>query len=437
MSGREAIIVADLGFGDAGKGTTIDYLARTLGVGTVVRFNGGAQAAHNVVAPDGRHHTFSQFGSGTFVPGMRTHLSRFMLLDPIELAAEARQLTDLGLPDPFALLTIDADALVVTPFHRAANRVRERTRGSGEHGTCGMGIGETMADAAAFDDAVRVRDLRSLKTLAEKFAVIQWRKRQELASLLTSEIIESLPEEVETLIDIDYPARVATDIVRFSERLQIVSGELLSTLADAGPLLFEGAQGVLLDEWHGFHPHTTWSTTTFENAATLLDEMQYTGSVTKLGVLRAYHTRHGAGPFVTYDPELSRLLPEPHNGEVGWQGTFRCGWFDLVMARYAQAVAGADALAITHLDRYRRIENAKVCVGYQCGDRRIDTISLGPFRDLDYQASLTALLHSAEPVYEQAPESAVAFPELIETHLSVPVTITSHGLTALDKRQRY
>ncbi|TDB72357.1 adenylosuccinate synthetase, partial [Actinomadura sp. KC216] len=160
----EHVIVVDLGFGDAGKGTVVDHLCSTRpaflggrpprppgerGVATVVRFNGGAQAAHNVVLDDGRHHTFAQFGSGTFTPGVRTHLSRFMLVDPLALAAEADHLRALGVADALDRLTADRDALLTTPYHRAANRARETARGAARHGSCGMGIGETVAYAQA------------------------------------------------------------------------------------------------------------------------------------------------------------------------------------------------------------------------------------------------------------------------------------------------
>src|SRR4051794_33587520 len=123
-----AWIVVDLGFGDAGKGSVVDFLVREHQTHTVVRFNGGAQAAHNVVLPDGRHHTFSEFGSGTFVPGVRTHLSRFMLVDPAALLAEERHLRSLGVSDAFERLSVDGRAIVVTPFQKAANRLREMSR---------------------------------------------------------------------------------------------------------------------------------------------------------------------------------------------------------------------------------------------------------------------------------------------------------------------
>ena len=170
-------VVADLGFGDAGKGAVVDRLCRTGEFGAVVRFNGGAQAAHNVVTADGRHHTFAQFGSGTLrgVPG---HLSRFVCVDPLALAAEADHLRALGVPDPYGLLSVDRRALLTTPYHAAANRLREQARGADRHGSCGMGVGETARYAldhpqdapTAGDCTSRPRLLRRLRLLRDRLA---------------------------------------------------------------------------------------------------------------------------------------------------------------------------------------------------------------------------------------------------------------------------
>src|SRR5687768_225602 len=152
----ETFAVVGLGYGDEGKGTVVDYLTRKHTAHTVVRFNGGAQAAHNVVTPDGKHHTFAQFGSGTLA-GARTHLSRFMLVNPLDLFNEARHLESLGIADPLQLVTISPDALVTTPLHVAANLIRELQN---QHGSCGKGIGETQRTADDLGDAaLRVSDL--------------------------------------------------------------------------------------------------------------------------------------------------------------------------------------------------------------------------------------------------------------------------------------
>src|SRR5215217_818107 len=170
----KAILIADLGYGDAGKGSIVDYLTRATGVHTVVRYNGGAQAAHNVMTPDGRHHTFAQFGSGTLVPGTRTHLSRYMTIHPLAMLAEERHLHSLGISDAFGRVTIDGEALVTTPFQQSANRLKEIARGDGRHGSCGMGVGETMSDWLTHDSQVLfAADLCSRAVILKKLTFLR------------------------------------------------------------------------------------------------------------------------------------------------------------------------------------------------------------------------------------------------------------------------
>jgi hypothetical protein len=180
------VIVVGLGYGDAGKGTIVDWLCRAGQPGgqpggqpdgappaAVIRFNGGAQAAHHVVAPSGQVHAFAQFGSGTLA-GTPTFLSRFTLVDPLALTAEAEHLRRLGVSDPFGLLTVDREALLTTPCHRAANQAREAARGSGRHGSCGMGVGETARYALEYPpDAPRAGDLTAPATLRRKLALLR------------------------------------------------------------------------------------------------------------------------------------------------------------------------------------------------------------------------------------------------------------------------
>src|ERR1019366_7260396 len=120
---HSAHIVVGMAYGDEGKGATVDFLVRKRNAGLVVRFNGGPQALHNVVTPDIRHHGFSQFGSGTFVPGVRTHLSRFMLVNPMNMMEEADHLRILGVLDALERISVDPRALIITPFQREVNRI--------------------------------------------------------------------------------------------------------------------------------------------------------------------------------------------------------------------------------------------------------------------------------------------------------------------------
>ncbi|TQS46934.1 adenylosuccinate synthetase [Cryptosporangium phraense] len=386
-------IVVDLGYGDAGKGRVVDLLCAESDVEAVVRFNGGAQAAHNVVLPDGRHHTFAQFGSGTF-RGVPTHLSRFVVVDPLALAAEAAHLASVGVRDPFRLLTIDADALLATPWHRAANRARERCRGAGRHGSCGLGVGETVAYGLAHPaEAPRVGDVLDPPRLRSRLAAVRDR--------LTA---SNGPLDAPPLDD------VVAVFAAFRDAVTIVDSGHLGGLLASGRCVFEGAQGVLLDEWFGWHPHTTWSTTTFANAETLLAGAR----AERLGVVRTYTTRHGAGPHVTEDRALD--LPERHNGTGAWQGEFRRGHFDAVAHRYAVDVCGGvDALAVTHLDAADPALG--ICPEYANGWTRIPVGTRG---DLAAQERLTNTLTgtTARGVYRPADRVTE-----IEAVLGVPVVL--------------
>jgi adenylosuccinate synthase len=193
-----------------------------------------------------------------------------------------------------------------------------------------------------------------------------------------------------------------------------------------GRVVFEGAQGVLLDEWRGFHPYTTWSTTTFGNAEALLAEAGETA--VRLGVVRSYLTRHGPGPFVTEDPTLE--LPEPHNRHGQWQGVFRTGHFDAVALRYAlEVTGGVDALAVTHLDTVTA-RPVRLCRRYQVDGRPVARLVPGPERDLAYAGRLTAMLLRARPEYTEPGQD---WPGLIGQVLGAPVVLLSRGPTAADK----
>jgi adenylosuccinate synthase len=434
---RKATIVVGLGFGDEGKGTTVDHLCRASDrAPLVVRFNGGSQAAHNVITPDGRHHTFAQFGSGSFLPHCKTFLSRFMLVDLFSLFQEARNLIKLGCVNPIDRLFIDREAKIITPFQKSANRLREALR-SHRHGSCGMGIGETMADSLAQTPlTVQAKDLSSRSVLVRQLRAIQEKKIQEFGSNildLPGPLALSLSEDINIIFDVSAPEFFADLMIDMAEALNICEGSLLKTLEYKHSLILEGAQGVLLDEWYGFHPFTTWSTTTTANALTLLDEIEFDGKRESLGILRTYHSRHGAGPFPTERSELTKAIPELHNGQGPWQGGFRNGHFDGVLARYALEVCPVDSMVLTHVDRLPLFD-MKYVTAYHSQTEVTSSLKLkDELTDLVYQEGLTRILENSKVIYSGRYDSEDSYIQALEDLCGTPISMLSRGPTTTDK----
>ncbi|MFZ5855438.1 MAG: adenylosuccinate synthetase [Chloroflexota bacterium] len=433
-----AFVIVDLGFGDAGKGLLTDFLVRRFEAGLVVRYNGGAQAGHNVIAPDGRHHTFSQFGAGTFVPNVRTYLSRHVVIDPLALMVEGDALEAKGVPDVFSRLRISDQALVITPFQRAANRVREMARGADRHGSCGIGVGETVEDALASPEIrIVAGDLNRPALLRQKLDAVRDVKREQIIAFCKENSFDptSVREfetfEIDELID-----RWIAAIARIGEfGLIMPDSNLDGWMQDSNNIVFEGAQGVLLDADAGFHPYTTWSRSTTANAVELIEQVIPDADIFKIGVLRSYAVRHGPGPFPTETTNLTPIISE-HNQRNDWQGTVRYGWFDAVLARYALNVTGGvDALAITHIDILPRLENWQYCSGYQGMHIAGTPPTNDTLTDLHLPASLSlakrtqfthALSKAAPNVNKANPDEETVIRE-IERLTGHQVAIVSHG----------
>jgi adenylosuccinate synthase len=447
---KKNFIVTGLSLGDEGKGGIVDYLARRYDALTVIRYNGGGQAAHNVVTPDGTHHTFAQFTSGTFVPGVRTFLSRFMVIEPIAMLQESDTLRSVGVHDALERMIIDEECVVVTPFHWTTNRLRELARGNNRHGSCGKGVGEATYDSQELPDSlvVRARDLRNPGVVSKKLRQIQEYKVEQVRTLGADfSTNEFATQELKTLHSTETTKKAITwykDLVRHAKI--VPSHFLTSLLQENGTTICEGAQGVLLDEWHGFHPYTTRSTTTPANALTLLEENQYDGDVCTIGVIRAYATRHGVGPFVTESDALRSLLPDNHNGFNEWQREFRAGWLDFVALRYALRVAKrVDCLAVTNVDRLTEFPDWNYCTEYRyngteapqdlfrTADGLIQTIRYKDAPDLVHQGRLTEEMANCTPVYKKCECDNKELLRIIEEETATQVGIISSGQTAEEK----
>ncbi|MBI9045182.1 MAG: adenylosuccinate synthetase [Anaerolineaceae bacterium] len=444
----QAFIIVDLGFGDAGKGILTDFLVRKFNAGVVVRYNGGAQAGHNVISPDGRHHTFSQFGSGSFVPGVKTILSRDVIVHPTALLVEGDFLREKGVQDAFSRIKISDQALIITPYHQAANHLRELIRGDERHGSCGVGVGETVEDALINpQDCIRAGDLYAPAVLRRKLKTIREFKRHQLTGVLNSHKADGdFVRQWEIFENEDVIDNWLSAVARVAQYgLVVPDSKLREGMQRSETVIFEGAQGVLLDADAGFHPYTTWSNCTGENALELVAEMLPGFSPVQIGVLRSYAVRHGPGPLPTESEVLTSVISE-HNRVNQWQGRVRYGWFDALLTRYALNTAGKmDGLFVTHLDVLSHLKTWHYCNGYEgqpCFDKPyihtktkddvLVNFSLPRSLALEQREQFTQALSEVVPILGTCEPDETQVIEKIEFLLDQSVDMISRGPGAGD-----
>lgn len=471
---KHAFIVTGLGFGDEGKGMTTHWLACRNEAHTVVR-TGGPQALHHVVTKSGKSHVFSQFGSGT-LRGSATHLSSAMLVDPPAVIKEGEAIEyEQGIRGVFDLMTAHEDALVISPFQAIAGRIRELVRGKHRRGSVGIGVGETMHDAVQHvTDVIRIRDIGT-DSLRAKLLRIQARKCAEFEHY--ADRLSDLPPDVRELVQSEFADLARSETVdwaiqhftQFQKRVRVVDTAYVAQhiLGVSGTVVFEGSQGVLLDKMHGFHPFTTQVRTTPASARAVMRECDYDGDVQSLGVLRAYHTRHGGGPFVTEQAALTTTLPDMINGNHRWQGSFRVGYFDAVAARYALAACGIgaiDGIVLTCVDRLWTRDSWDMCQAYTTSRREPGLESLfdcfpsqtgshdviygikagvegNGSAQLARQEKIGAVLATCKPIVSSVPIAdsdlckkwVATTAEMVSSILTSPVVAVSVGQTEADK----
>jgi adenylosuccinate synthase len=378
-----------------------------------------------------------------------------MMVHPLAMLAEERHLQSLGICDAFNRTSIDRQALITTPFHQSANRLKEMARGDGWHGSCGMGVGETMSDWLAQGSSVLFAgDLDNRNTLIKKLNFLREMKIAQLEGLVAQiPHTEAARRELKVFSDPKVIPALADIYCHFATLARLVEPDYLTgILNQPGTTIFEGAQGVLLDEWWGFYPYNSWSTLTFANADTLLHENNFAGKTFKLGLTRAYATRHGAGPFVTEDEQLTAKVQDYHNENNPWQKQFRVGYLDFVALRYALKVTGqVDELAVTNLDRLDEISAWRYCDAYRLPGNSLQAAEFFDFQDqqirdiriphdptnLSKQETLTRTLMEMQPIYSDCERDKDVYLKLISEKLGLPIAMTSHGPTASEKRYFY
>ena len=365
-------------WGDEGKGKIVDWLSERADI--VVRFQGGHNAGHTLVI-DGTKYKLSILPSGTVRSGKLSIIGNGTVVDPFHLLSEIAHLQNQGVQISPDNLLLSETATLILPVHAQVDKAREVLRGSGKIGTTGRGIGPAYEDKIA-RRAIRIADLSDTDVLKKKIEqIVTWHNIFLKASGDEGITASSVFEQLEPIIP---------EILSYTGR----SWEVLGAAHASGKrILFEGAQGVMLDIDHGTYPFVTSSNTVAAQAAT--------GSGTgpsnihfTLGITKAYTTRVGEGPFPTEDfAEDGQRM-----GEKGREfGTVtgrkrRCGWFDAVMVRQAGLMAGITGMALTKLDVLDGFEVLKICVGYEVNGQKIT------YFPADTQSQIACV-----PIYEEMP----------------------------------
>ena len=414
------VVIVGTQWGDEAKGKITDFLAKD--ADCIVRYNGGANAGHTVVV-DGKTYRFSLIPSGV-LHGKRVYIGNGVVVDPGVLIEELENLRREGLqPD----LHISDRAHVVFGFHKLEDGLQERVKGSLRAGTTRRGIGPTYSDKAA-RLGIRVADLLDEEALRSKLSLLVDLK-QKLFSRVYGEDVK---------LDKDGIIREA---MRFGWEISSyvcdVSAEINEALDNGETVIFEGAQGTLLDIDHGVYPYGTSSNTIAGGACTgvgvgpkRIDRV--------IGVMKAYTSRVGTGPVPTElrDEVGDRIREAGREYGTVTRRPRRVGWLDLVPVKYSIRLNGIDCLAVTKLDVLSGISPLRVCVGYRCGDKTLDTVppdisTFGRCRpiyeEIEGWRSDVDWGRAVKEGYEALPEQVKEYLQLIEEQLRVPISIVSVG----------
>jgi adenylosuccinate synthase len=410
------VVVVGAQWGDEGKGKIVDWLSERADV--VVRFQGGHNAGHTLVIGENTY-KLSLLPSGVVRPGKLGVIGNGVVVDPWALCSEIEKLAKQGVSITRANLRVAENATLILPLHRELDVIREEAAGTAKIGTTGRGIGPAYEDKVG-RRAIRVQDLKNLATLGAKvdrLLVHHNALRAGLGKELVSK--DALMAEL---------TEIAPKILPFMD----VTWDLLDRAQrERKQILFEGAQGALLDIDHGTYPFVTSSNTVAAQAATGSGMgPRAVGYV--LGIAKAYTTRVGSGPFPT---ELDDAVGEKLGVRGHEFGTVtgrkrRCGWFDAVLVRQVCKVSGIDGIALTKLDVLDGFEEIKVCTGYTLDGDKLDRLPAGQNAQSRVQ-----------PVYEtfegwsqstrgarswvDLPAQAVKYVRRIEELIGCPVTLLS------------
>ncbi|MEO7954881.1 MAG: adenylosuccinate synthase [Polaromonas sp.] len=421
-AGRNVVVVGTQ-WGDEGKGKLVDWLTE-MSQG-VVRFQGGHNAGHTLVI-NGVKTALNLIPSGIMRPGVKCYIGNGVVLSTEQLFKEIDRLEAIGVEVRSRLRVSEACPLIL-PFHAALDTAREAVRenaGSEKIGTTGKGIGPAYEDKIA-RRALRVQDLKYPERFAAKLRVLLELHNHILTTFLHAPAID---------FDTVYAAAMA-DAERLKPMMADVSRELNDAHREGANLLFEGAQGTLLDIDHGTYPYVTSSNCVAGNAAAGSGVgpgmLHYI-----LGITKAYCTRVGGGPFPTELEWEKPGTPGYHMSTVGAEKgvvtgrSRRCGWFDAALLKRSAQVNGLSGLCITKLDVLDGLEELKLCTGYELDGHITDILPMGAeeiSRCVPIYETMPGWSQSSVGVtqYEQLPAAAQHYLRRIEDITGVPIHMVS------------
>ncbi|MBX3606324.1 MAG: adenylosuccinate synthase [Piscinibacter sp.] len=419
------VVVVGTQWGDEGKGKVVDWL--TDHAQAVVRFQGGHNAGHTLVIK-GVKTALQLIPSGVMRDGVDCFIGNGVVVDPTHLLAEIERLEGIGL-DVRSRLHLSESCPLILPFHVEVDRAREalrETSGAGKIGTTGKGIGPAYEDKVA-RRALRVQDLKHPERFEKKL-----RELLELHNVALGGYLHAKPIEFQPVFD-----QAMAMAQQLRPLMSDVGYRLHGINRAGGNILFEGAQGTLLDIDHGTYPYVTSSNCVAGNAAAGSgvgpDQLHYV-----LGITKAYTTRVGGGPFPTELPMEEPGSVGHHLSTVGQErGTVtgrprRCGWLDAAALKRAIIINGVSGLCITKLDVLDRLPEIKVCVGYQLGGQRIDILPL----DADEVAACVPVYESfpgwtestfGVTEWDRLPLNARRYLERVQQFIGAPIDMVSTG----------
>ena len=401
-------------WGDEGKGKVVDWLSERADV--VVRFQGGHNAGHTLVV-DGVTYKLSLLPSGVVRKDKISIIGNGVVIDPLALLSEIAAIRDKGVDISPKNLRIAENACLILPVHPRLDAAAETLRGEGKIGTTGRGIGPAYEDKIA-RRAIRLCDLEDLELLRAKINSMLTHhnallKASDLPEMRTEELLEPLLAMREELLSYATPVWLLLQQFR----------------AEGKRILFEGAQGIMLDNDFGTYPFVT-SSNTLAGAAAIGSGMTAMGYV--LGITKAYTTRVGSGPFPTEQNNAVGELIGQRGHEFGTVTgrKRRCGWFDAVMVRQAIKISGIRGIALTKVDVLDGLDEIKICTSYRHGGKAYD-----------YFPASQRIQAELEPVYEtiegwkdstegarswaQLPAQAIKYIRRIEELIECPVAMLS------------